>query len=576
MPILQAYYYFYNMKSIFLALFLLAFSAIGQNNISADYFSPPLDIPLILSGSFGELRNNHFHSGLDIKTQQREGIAVYAPADGYVKRIKLAHYGYGKALYIQHPNGYTTVYAHLKSYAGTIKDYVKNKQYEKETYEIELFPISTELVVAKGDIIGYTGNTGSSGGPHLHYEIRDASARPMNPLLFGLDITDTKKPNINSVFVYPKGSTAHANMSKNRSKLRLTRQKDGSFKSENVSALGKIGFGICSDDQQNGASNKNGIYEIKTTFNGEEKFDIRFEKFSFGESRYLNRYIDYEYFKKNKQRIQKLFREENNPLSIIHSEINNGYVTIEENLTSVYTIETIDYKGNKAIVHIPIKGVENIIKETAVKPDSKEYVYAKEVTSITKGKYTIYIPANSLYEDALLDIEVRGDTLMLHRDIVPIHKNITISVDASNYSNKDKETLYLGRLNFKGTPIHNSTYRKGEKLYAKTRTFGDYLLISDTTAPKTKALNFKPNTWISKNKTLEVKIVDDLSGIGTYKATLNGKFILMEYNFKKDVLTYNFSDGIINATKNNLKIIVKDNVGNSTTFEANFFRKKLN
>ena len=574
MSLLKSDHYFYNMKNLLIVLFLSGTSAIGQDNIPSNYFSNPLDIPLLLAGSFGELRNNHFHSGLDIKTQQREGIAVYAPADGYVKRVKVAHYGYGKALYIQHPNGYTTVYAHLKEYAQPISDYIKKNQYEKETYEIELFPLSKELIITKGDIIGYTGNTGSSGGPHLHYEIRDSSSRPMNPLLFGMEIPDTKNPLVNAVFVYPMETTAHVNTFKKRVKLRLTRQKDGSFKSENVLALGKIGFGISLDDQQNGASNKNGVYQIKTTFNGQETFGIRFEKFSFDETRYLNRYIDYAYYKQNRQRIQKLFREKNNPLSIIRSEVDNGYVTVEDNFTSVYTIEATDYKGNKTTVHIPVKGMENAALETPLKNDPKDYVYSNEVSSFTKGKFTIYLPANSLYEDTALDIQVRGDTLMLHSDIVPIHKNITISVDASTYSNKDKEKLFLGRLNAKGVPAYNLTYRQKDKLSARTRTFGTYMLISDTTAPKIKASNFKPDTWISNNKTLQLTVVDDLSGIHSYKATLNGKFILMEYNFKKNVLIYDFSDKITDATENNLKLIVEDNVGNSATFEANFFRKK--
>ena len=187
------------MKQLLMFLCLLSYAGFSQENIPKDYFSNPLDIPLLLSGNFGELRSNHFHSGLDIKTQQREGLPVYAPADGYVKRIKVSHYGYGKALYLQHPNGYSSVYAHLQSYAGPIQQYVKEHQYNKESFEIELFPESDVLPVKKGQIIAYSGNSGSSGGPHLHFEIRDGASRPMNPMLFGIEIPDEEAENITTI-----------------------------------------------------------------------------------------------------------------------------------------------------------------------------------------------------------------------------------------------------------------------------------------------------------------------------------------------------------------------------------------
>ena len=186
----------------------------------------------------------------------------------------------------------------------------------------------------------------------------------------------------------------------------------------------------------------------------------------------------------------------------------------------------------------------------------------------------MYIPANSLYEDTYLAIETKGDTLHFHEDDIPIHKNITITADISNYKNVDKDKLYIGRLNYYGTPYYNTTYRKGDKLSAKIRTFGTYVLASDTTGPTIKPINFDDGKWISNNKTLEISITDDLSGISSYRATINGKFILMEYDYKKDVITYNFDDHIISETENNLKVIVTDNVGNSTTFEATFFRKQ--
>jgi Peptidase family M23 len=567
--------YFFTMKKFFLVLFLCGFSLTAQKNLPIDYFSNPLDIPLILGGNFGELRSNHFHSGLDIKTQQKRGLPIYAPADGYVKRIKVSHYGYGKALYLQHPNGYITVYAHLQKYAGAIQKYVKEKQYDKEEYEIELFPEATFLSVLKGDIIGFTGNSGSSGGPHLHYEIRDASSRPMNPMLFGIDIADSKAPIINAVFAYPIAEDAQVNRSQNAVKLTLIRQKDGTYRSERISAFGKIGFAVSTDDQQDGASNKNGAYKITAHYNGTETFKIIFDKFSFAETRYLNRFIDYGYYKKNRTQVQKLFRESNNPLSVIVDETENGYVFVSDGFSSVYTIEVIDFKGNKVSITIPIEGKQEGIIETRSTGETTDYVYFDQGNSITKGKFSVYIPSESLYENTFLQIEASADTLKLHEDIVPLHKNITISVDVSNYSETDMSKLYIGKANYKGAPYYNTTYRNGTKLSTRTRTFGTYMLAMDTVSPKITPVNFENEKWISKNETLKLKIEDEISGVSSYRATINGNYILTEYDYKKDVLVYDFEDNIVSEIENNLKLIVVDNVGNSTTFEATFFRKQL-
>ena len=565
-----------NFRSAFLLLISLVLSTATLNaqDLPQDYFSNPMEIPLILSGSFGELRSNHFHSGLDIKTQQREGIPIYAPADGYVSRIKVAHYGYGKALYIMHPNGYSTVYAHLSDYAGAIQQHVKDQQYQKESYVIELFPEAELLPVKKGELIAYSGNSGSSGGPHLHFEIRDANSRPMNPMLFGIEIPDGKKPLINSVIAYPQGEGAHVNNSFNAVKLRMIPQKDGSFKTEKVSASGQIGFGISAYDQMDGASNKNGVYSIKTTYNGEEKLNVLFDRFSFNETRYLNQYIDYGYWRRNKSRVQRLFVAPNNPLSLFKNQDASGLIDVQEGFQGVYTIHVSDFKGNKVRIDIPIEGKPASNAAASMDQTSLDFISAAENTSITKGKFSVFIPSNSLYEDVYLNIEAEGDTLHFHKDEVPIHKNITLSFDASGYSEADMEQLFIGRLNYRGEPSFNTTYRKGDKLSIRTRTFGTYALAVDRDKPVITPVNFQDEKWISNNRTLKIEIEDELSGIKSYRATVNGKFILMEYNYKKDVLTYDFDDGILTETENKLKLVVVDNVGNSATFEATFFRKQ--
>jgi len=563
------------MNLLRILLIISVFQLQAQKTIDPNYFSNPLDIPMVLSGSFGELRSNHFHSGLDIKTQQRSGVPIYAPADGYVSRIKVGHYGYGKALYIKHPNGYSTVYAHLQKFEATIQDFVKQSQYKKERYEIELFPKESSLLVKKGDLIAYTGNSGSSGGPHLHYEIRDAYSRPMNPMLFGLEIPDTKDPSVTSVLAYPVSDDATVNQSSEPVKLRLIKQKDGSYKTEKISAYGKIGFGIATTDQQNGAYNKNGVYRIKTSYNGKPKIDIKFEKISFDETRYLNRYIDYTYFKEHKIKIQKLFRQTNNPLSIITQEDDNGFVNVADGFSSNYTIEIKDYQGNLVHITIPVIGKKDDIVVKKELPNDLQYIPSESSSTIQRGVFTVDFPKNALYQGSYLNIKTSGDTLHLHTDNIPVHKNISISMDISNYNALDKNKLYIARQAYKNTSYYTTTRREKNILTAKTRILGSYTLFMDTIAPTIKAANFTDGKWISNNKTLKIKIEDSHSGISSYRATLNGRFILMEYNYKKDVLTYDFNDNIITDTKNNLRLIVTDNVGNSTTFEAIFFRKKL-
>ena len=571
---MSAYCYLCHMRKILIILLIATGFAFGQENLASDYFGKPLEIPLILSGSFGELRANHFHSGLDIKTQQREGFPVYATADGYISRINVQNYGYGKALYILHPNNYSTVYAHLQKFSPEIEKYVKEHQYKKEVFEIELFPTATIIPVKKGTLIGFSGNTGGSGGPHLHYEIRDSASRPMNPLLFGVEIPDSKTPLVTGVFAYSLSADAHINQSQNPVKLRLIKQKDGNYKAENITAFGKIGFGISAYDQFDGAINKNGIYTINTELNGSEKFEVRFDKFSFNETRYLNRFIDYGYWMTNKSRIQKLYREINNPLSIITKEDQNGIVDVKDDLQSIFNITVRDFKGNKIVVSIPIDGKKQEIMDSKSIKKTDNHIVADHAYSISQGKYSVYIPANSLYEDEYLDIQVMGDTLRLHKDIIPIHKNISITADISNYTDSDKEKLYLGRVNFGKEPYYTSTKRTGDKLVATTRTFGEYIIASDFTPPRIIPVNFEEGKWISDQNNLQIKITDDLSGISSFRATINGKFILMEYEYKTNTLTYDFADNINTETENNLKLIVIDNVGNNATFEAKFFRKQ--
>lgn len=562
------------MKFITLILLFLSVNfTFSQSKIPENYFTDPLNIPLVLSGTFGELRPNHFHSGLDIKTQQREGLEVLATAEGYVSRINIQHYGYGKALYVQHPNGFTTVYAHLQKFSPEIEAYVKKHQYEKETYEIELFPEAGELKVSKNEQIAFSGNTGGSGGPHLHYEIRDGNQRPMNPKLFGVEIKDSRPPTINGLFAYPLDNESHVNNSAKRQKIRLIPLQDGSYTTEKIEACGNIGFGISAIDQQDMAPNQNGVYKIETMLNGNEILNLNFERFSFAETRHLNQLIDYEYYSNHRNRVQKLFVEPGNPLSLYSNVVSEGKLQVEDSLDYNYSIKVTDFAGNERIIRVPITGRNSAEIEPKNIPKTDYFVTAHQAFAAEENGIDFYIPSGSLYKDTYLDVQFKGDTIELHEDDTPIHKNITLGFDVSKYSPEDQEKLFIARLGYAGRPMYSSTFKKGDRFTTGIRTFGKYTLAADITPPKIIPLNFNNGQWISSNKDLKVKITDDLSGIKSYRATVNGKFILMEYEYKKNTLTHNFEDGVITDTENDFKLIVTDNVGNSKTYEAKFFRK---
>jgi hypothetical protein len=551
--------------------------AVSQNPYPQDYFNSPLEIPIILSGTFGELRSNHFHSGMDIKTQQTEGLKVLAAADGYVSRIKIAHYGYGKSLYITHPNGYTTVYAHLQKLAPKLEAYLKKEQYQREIFEIELFPATNELQVTQGEVIAYSGNTGSSGGPHLHYEIRDNLERPINPMLFGLIPRDSKAPIIKNIYVYPKDDYSYINGKNQRKELRITPKANNTYEVEPFTAFGTIGFGITSHDLLDLAANKNGVSNITTHLNGVKNFEIDFKKFSFDETSHLNRFIDYEYYKTKRALIQKLFVEPNNPLSLFKDVIDNGYVKVTDSTHSIYKIVVSDFAGNKAQVHISIDGEKQSLPEPnknfEINTDLR-FVYANQASTIEDQHVTVNIPANTFYEDVNLKFKVTGDTLKLHEDIIPLQNNIGIHFDASGYDEGDKNKLFIARLvGYRKYPIHLPTIKENNLLSAYTKTLGEFTLKYDTKAPQVVPVNWQNGKWLSNYRYLKIKITDDLSGISSYRATVNGKFILMEYDYKTNTLTHDFNDNVVTDTRNELKLIVVDNVGNSTTFEATFFRK---
>ncbi len=560
-----------------LLLLLLSAGLFAQNPYPTDYFRSPLDIPLFLSGSFGELRANHFHAGLDFKTQQKEGWPVHASADGYVARIKISPYGYGKAIYINHPNGFTTVYGHLSKANGMIEEYIKKAQYEQQNFEVELFPKAGELPLLKGDTIAFSGNTGGSGGPHLHFEIRNTvTEKILNPMLFGFDrmISDARLPVVNTLMVYPIGEESIVNQCRKPLAVNMSLQPDGSYIADKVLVKGKVGFGISAYDLTDSNYSKSGIYQVEATANGNPVFGYQFDTFAFDEGRYVNALLDYTRFKNTGMRIQQLYMERPYPLSIIRTDRGNGIIEAIPNLAQTYKIKISDAHQNSVSVDVPVEYSElPAIDQKIERKMTPYFLKAGNDNNYTKDNVSVFIPANTFYDDFYLNFDVQDGKLTLADDSIAVQSNFTVSFEDTVSSEKDREKMFIASADGKKLS-YNATTRKGNFFTTYTKNLGQFVLAKDTIAPTIAVLNFKEGKWLSRQNTLELTIRDNLSGIKTYNGWLNGQWILFEYDYKSRKITHYFNDNIFQDGRNDLKVVVSDNVGNSAIFETHFFRKK--
>jgi murein DD-endopeptidase MepM/ murein hydrolase activator NlpD len=559
-----------------LLITLLSSLSFGQKKYPTKDFRNPLDIPSVLAGTFGELRSNHFHAGIDIKTQQKEGLNVYAVADGYVSRIKIALWGYGKVIYINHPNGYTSVYAHLSKFENGIETYVKKIQYKKESYETgNIFPKKGEILVKKGQIIAFTGSTGGFVAPHLHYEIRDTKTEKIiNPFLFGINVKDTIAPRIKGLLVYPLSDSSRVNQNINKSLLAFKKVKEYLYTTNRISAKGPIGFGINVYDQLNGAYNKNGVYSIEMKVNGHKVYHHTLETFSFKESKYINLLIDYPNYSKYKKRFQKTHKVKRNELNIYKNLINNGVINIKPGFN--YNVEIIvsDFVGNRSTIKIPVKGVQNNAVFRQAKDTTAYKVTTGSFHKWSKKGITIAFPKNTFYNDIFLDFDVKDGIVKIHKPTIPLNKSYTLTFDVSKYTEKEKNQLYIAMINTKKYSSYQNTRKKTDKFYTTTKTLGKYTLLTDDTKPGLYLKNFKSGEWITKHSKIIAKISDKGTGIKSYRATLDGEWILMEYDLKKRQIVYQFKDKKLIGVKHQLKIEVEDNVGNTNTLNATFYKKQ--
>lgn len=544
-----------------------------------NYFGAPMDIPLLLAGNFGELRSNHFHAGIDIKTQGVTGKNVIASAKGYVSRIKVQQGGYGKIVYIDHPNGYTTTYAHLNKFSKKIDAFVKKEQYHQESFFINYYPDSGLIPVIKGERIGFSGNTGGSGGPHLHFEIRDTkSEHALNALLFGLPIKDNIKPTIKGVRIYPLDANSTVN---NRpAPVYFPTQKTGATYGLVSTPIvsNKIGFGIETADYLNGSFNRCGVYNIKLLVDEKLIFEQQTEEVPFDESRYLNSHTDYEFKKKKSKWIHKSYVEPNNKLSIYKTTDQNGVLTFKNSGIHKIKYVTTDAYGNSSTLNFNITSTSNfnLIKKPIHKNFVKKMEYHLPNEYNAEG-FLIQLPDGALYND--IDFKYTAsphpkkrwsDVHKVHSDYTPIHKPAEIFIKCNFPSSIPSNKLLAIRKTSKGRiKTHVGEFAVGYYSF-KTKYFGEFYIYHDTVPPKIIPLNISNGKNIATQSKFDFKISDNLAGIKNFNCYIDGKWVLMEYDYKKARITH-YKHNVISKGKHELKLVVQDKIGNESLYKCSFY-----
>ena len=579
-----------------------------------------------LSGTMGELRGNHFHAGLDIKTDQVVGLNVYASADGFVSRIKVSPYGYGNAIYIQHPNGQTTVYGHLLSFKDDIAKRVIKEHYLKESFAVEIFPEKNEFVVKKGEIIGKSGTSGGSGGPHLHWEIRDRYQRPMNPLLGKFSEV---KDNIDPIF-YKVGFTtlsknAHINNEFGFFSLTPIKTSSSTYRLNDIVADGEIGLSINANDKLNGAANRNGVAGIEVYVDNELSFQYENEKFSFATSKMINEHIEYQRYKDGFGKFHKCYVSDGNSLGFYKKNSSQGRLMINDSSKHAVRIKIWDAYNNEASLTFNIIGSkikqsfsdiksdkrkvrtrlqENILRVVTsnnqkplkyyrfgeayqkeplyIKKDNAVYTFdlregipdsivkgpihhnfgfertiipSKSFTSYHKKAIVRFSPG-VIKDTMYLKFSEKDDVFTIGDYYTPIYKNIKVILKPlKEIKNKSKQAVYVNRGSYYG--YVGGTWL-GNNIEFNTRSLGTFKILEDKKEPAVRLIS-------KSSSRIKVKISDNLSGIRSYRATLDGKFLCMAYRYQTGVLT-SIRQNDNEQLKGLFKIEVIDNMYNKKIY----------
>jgi len=546
---------------------------------------PPLDIPLVLSGNFGEIRTNHFHSGLDFLTQGREGLKVYAALGGYVSRVKVSAYGYGKALYIAHPDGYTTVYAHLSSYYPELDEWIKSEQYRLQRFEVDLYPEKDGFPITIGQVVGLSGNTGGSSGPHLHFEVRDsATEHALNVLEFGLKIADTRAPDIKGIKIYCLSDTSIVDGLDQDLYIPVEKVGGGYMLKHSgpVKVSGPVAFGINTTDKLDAAENVCGIYRIELTRDEEVIFSQKIDRVNFNLKKHMNAHVDYREQRKNNRDIHRSFVRPGNKLAIYAGVKNKGVVHLQGEEKADFRFRVWDVAGNESMLQFQIANEP----DKKMPPHSHLSAYRegalsepfswKQENHWQTEDCNVYLPKGALFDDVIFTYREsaaqKGALTPTHEigdTYEPLSEDFTVKIRIPDDFEGDKSKLIIVRHdphNGKQTAI-KSTVSDGF-LQAESSYFGWFFISEDKSKPVIRSVDFVQN--MKGRKTFSFKISDDLSGISYFRFFIDGNWALMDRDAKNDKFTYTFSEKYLNKGSHKLRIAVIDVSGNDAEYTSDF------
>lgn len=525
-------------------------------------FCSPFDFGLVLSGNFGELRSNHFHSGLDFKTQGVTGKPIRCVADGYISRATVQPGGYGLALYVRHDNGYMTVYGHLDRFPPAVENAVREAQYRKESFAADITFSKDSLRVRQGEVLAYAGNSGYSFGPHLHFEVRDSTGNELyNPMQFysGM-LKDSRPPLASKVAVYPfPGAGTVGTEAESR-----TYSIAGSTVSDTIEAWGMVGLGIKALDYMDGTSNKYGVYRIELLVDDSLRFSSTMDSFSFSENRLINAWTDYPRHIDGNEWFQRMHILGNCPLRALHAGCGRGWIEIDEERPYKIECRLSDYHGNSSSYTFSIQGK----RQEQPAEGGAHALFWFMSNAIEHEGMRLHIPCGELFCSTRLDVEESAGAFgysrryTIGKEPVPLWHSATLAIKADS-ATADTSRLYIKRITRKGGYSIGGKYSNGW-VTASVSSLGCFEIAADTVPPSLRPLNEKG--WARNRKAL-FAVTDKETSISSFRGTVDGKFALFTYSSKNGRIALDLKKEGIPHGRRLIRLEVTDAYGNTAVYE---------